>query len=60
MLSLIAAGFLALTRTEVRVARNALDNARAEALADAGVYRGIQALLAFTLVPADLKGEREK
>ena len=46
LLSLIAAGFLALTRTEVHLARNALDNARAEALADAGVYRGIQALLA--------------
>lgn len=46
LLSLIAAGFLAVIRTEVRVARNALEGARAEALADAGVYRGIQALLA--------------
>ena len=46
LLSLIAVGFLALTRTEVRLARNAVENARAEALADAGVYRGIQALLA--------------
>ncbi len=40
LLSLIAAGFIAVTRTELRLARNALDNARAEALADAGVYRG--------------------
>ena len=45
LLSLIAAGFLALARTEVRVARNALENARAEALADAGVYRAILGLL---------------
>lgn len=45
LLSLIAAGFIAVTRTEVRLARNALDNARAEALADAGVYRGVQELL---------------
>ena len=45
LLSLIAAGFIAVTRTEVRLARNALDNARAEALADAGVYRSIQELL---------------
>jgi len=44
-LSLIAAGFIAVTRTEVRLARNALDNARAEALADAGVFRGIHELL---------------
>lgn len=43
LLSLIAAGFLALTRTEVRVARNAVANARAEALAD--VARGIHARL---------------
>ncbi len=45
LLSLIAASFIAVTRTEVRLARNALDSARAEALADAGVYRGIQELL---------------
>ena len=43
LLSLIAAGFLALTRTEMQLARNALANARAEALVD-GV-RGIQARL---------------
>ena len=46
LLSLIAAGFMAVTRTEVHLARNAVANARAEALADAGVYRGIQVLLA--------------
>ena len=45
LLSLIAAGFIAVARTEVRLARNALDNARAEALADAGVYRAIYELL---------------
>ena len=33
LLSLIAAGFMAVTRTEVQLARNALANARAEALA---------------------------
>ena len=43
LLSLIAAGFLTLTRTELRLARNAAENARAEALADAA--RGIQARL---------------
>ena len=34
LLSLVAAGFMAVTRTEVQLARYAVENARAEALAD--------------------------
>lgn len=45
LLSLIAAGFLAVTRGEIGVARNAIDNARAEALADAGVHRAVLGLM---------------
>jgi general secretion pathway protein K len=45
LLSLIAASFTATTRTEVNVTRNIIDNAKAEALADAGVYRAIYAVL---------------
>ncbi len=45
LLSLIAASFLALTRGEIGVARNAVDNARAEALADAGVHRAVLGLM---------------
>ncbi len=37
LLSLIAASFTLTTRTEVNVTRNLIDNAKAEALADAGV-----------------------
>ena len=46
LLSLIAAGFLAVTRTEVQLAKNAVANARAEALSDAA--RGIQARLGLS------------
>ena len=45
LLSLIAASFLTLTRGEIGVARNAVDNARAEALADAGVHRAVLGLM---------------
>jgi general secretion pathway protein K len=41
LLSLIAASFSRTTRTEVEFARNLVDNAKAEALADAAVYRAI-------------------
>ena len=37
LLALIAASFTLTTRTEVNLARNLVDNAKAEALADAGV-----------------------
>jgi len=40
LLSLIAASFLALTRGEIGVARNAVDNARAEALATDSISIG--------------------
>ena len=46
LLSLIATNFLTQTRTDARITRNLIDNAGAEALADAGVYRAIVALLA--------------
>lgn len=46
LLSLIATNFLTQTRTDTRITRNLIDNAGAEALADAGVYRAIVGLLA--------------
>ena len=46
LLSLMAASFTRTTRTEINVTRNLIDNARAEALADAGVYRAVLGLLA--------------
>jgi general secretion pathway protein K len=45
LLSLIAASFTYTTRTQVNLTRNQIENAEAEALADAGVYRAILALL---------------
>ena len=41
LLSVLVASFTFTTRTEVSVARNLIDNAQAEALADAGIYRAI-------------------
>ncbi len=49
LLSLIAASFTKTTRTEVNITRNLIDNAKAEALADAGVYRAIYASVANLL-----------
>lgn len=46
LLSLIATNFLTQTRTDARITRNLIDNAGAEALADAGIHRAIVALLA--------------
>jgi hypothetical protein len=45
LLALMAASFTRTTRTEVNITRNLIDNAEAEALADAGVYRAVLALL---------------
>jgi general secretion pathway protein K len=45
LLSVIAAAFVTETRTEVNLARNAVDAAKARALADAGVHRAVLALL---------------
>jgi len=45
LLSLVAAAFMVDSRTTSKLARNLAENARAEALADAGVYRAIAALL---------------
>ena len=44
LMSLIAASFSFTSRTEVNLARNMVENAEAEALADAGVYRAIAGL----------------
>ena len=44
LLALLAAIFGTNTRTEVNLARNLVENAQAEALADAGVYRAITGL----------------
>jgi general secretion pathway protein K len=44
-LAVIAASFTTTTRTETRLARNLVENARAEALADAAVHRAIVGLL---------------
>ncbi len=45
LLSLVAANFTYTARTEVNLTRNQIENAEAEALADAGIYRAILALL---------------
>ncbi len=45
LLSLIAASFTHTTRTQVNLTRNQIENAAAEAAADAGIYRAILALL---------------
>ncbi|RDD62008.1 general secretion pathway protein GspK [Ferruginivarius sediminum] len=45
LMSLMAAGFLSETRTEVRATRNRAEVAEAEALADAGIYFAISRLL---------------
>jgi general secretion pathway protein K len=46
LLSLIAASFTATTRTEVNLTRNLVENAQAEALAEAGLTRALLGLLA--------------
>ena len=45
LLALVAASFSRTTRTEINLARNLVENAQAEALADAGVHLAILALL---------------
>ena len=45
LLAVIAASFASSTRTEARLARNQIDNAKAEALADGGVHRAVLGLL---------------
>ena len=42
---MIAASFMATTRTEINLTRNLIENAKAEALADAGVYRAALGLM---------------
>ena len=44
LLATLAVSFVGTIRTETTVTRNLVDNAAAEALADAGIYRAIQAL----------------
>jgi general secretion pathway protein K len=46
LLSLLAASFSGSSRTQADLARNAFENARAEAAADAGLFRAIAALMA--------------
>jgi len=45
LLALIAASFTRTTPAGINLARNPIESAKAEALADAGVYRGTQARL---------------
>jgi general secretion pathway protein K len=45
LLAIMAASFVSASRTEARLARNQMENAKAEALADAGVQRAALALL---------------
>lgn len=47
ILSIIAAAFLSETRSQGTIARNLLENAKAQALADAGVYRAIAGILSI-------------
>jgi len=46
LLALIAASFTATTRTEINLTRNEVENAQAEALAEAGLARALLGLLA--------------
>ncbi len=46
LLALIAASFATNTRTEINLARNQVESAKAEALAEAGVYQAIIGLMA--------------
>ncbi|NNG03724.1 MAG: general secretion pathway protein GspK [Inquilinus sp.] len=52
LLSVLATAFIADTRTQSTLTRNLAENAKAEALADAGVYRAIDRLLTFDLAAA--------
>jgi general secretion pathway protein K len=45
LLAVMAAAFVSTSRTEARLARNQLENAKAQALADAGVQRAVLGLL---------------
>jgi general secretion pathway protein K len=45
LLAVMAASFVSGSRTEARLARNQLENAKAQALADGGVQRAVQGLL---------------
>ena len=45
LMALVAASSLGSTRTQLELARNTVENAKAEALADGGVYRAVLALL---------------
>lgn len=45
LLAVLAASFASSSRTEARLARNGMENAKAEALADGAVHRAILALL---------------
>jgi general secretion pathway protein K len=45
LLALMAANFTRITRTETNLARNMVENAKAEALADAAVHRAVLGLL---------------
>jgi general secretion pathway protein K len=47
LLAVMAASFVSTSRTEARLARNQLENAKAQALADAGVQRAALGLLAL-------------
>lgn len=47
ILSIIAAAFLADTRSQGTIARNLMENAKAQSLADAGVYRAIAGILSI-------------
>ena len=47
ILSIIAAAFLADTRSQSGLTRNMLENAKAQALADAGVYRAVAGILSI-------------
>ena len=47
ILSIIAAAFLADTRSQSGLTRNMLENAKAQALADAGIYRAVAGILSI-------------
>jgi general secretion pathway protein K len=59
LLSVIAAAFLTETRSQTKLARNAVENAKARALADAGVHRAVLAL-SVPLSESELSPETEE
>ncbi len=60
LLSVMAAGLLHDVNTEMQIARNLIDNAKTEALADAGIYRAVMVLQQADIERDDLLALRKE